>query len=483
MASPIAALPGFPFFYAIPIDGQIREIPSDSQPQIWPEELIDFPEDYHYTLLQLNPPPYHSKPLPPRPKQSLPLALRMPELDETANLKNPSYLPIIVPDDDVITPQTVRARTEPVISKSKTQRRKIRYPSLPIGRWAQPASGNDGHSKDINEYAKTIPQDSVIIHKRKLRFPSIANRPSWSSFRASSPSPLSASASASTSTFLGFTKATEMPPELEAIETVSPLSPFMELDSTPISELSSENSSPQSSPSLPEEKSVSVFQVQFSSPQAPSELDTHVPSTPMLPNRSPYRSWYHDDDAGELSVLSVLSMPPLTEDNDDPPPPHSADCSPPPHEEAASAPGSPSSFLDLDTDDSNNTSTRSSRSQIPKQPETKELGTDVKDPKDFEGDVKENVPDLASLPARPQSFLLMTEEEVSQAEIIEDIFIMLHDLQPNYLHPAHRPQPNVVRMSMMRRFATQIAHVEQVREKNEKEEKEKDEKDSNQEKK
>lgn len=70
---------------------------------------------------------------------------------------------------------------------------------------------------------------------------------------------------------------------------------------------------------------------------------------------------------------------------------------------------------------------------------------------------------MASLPARPQSFLLMTEEEVSQAEIIEDIFLMLHDLQPNYLHPAHRPQPNVVRMSMLRRYATQIAHAERIR--------------------
>ena len=53
----------------------------------------------------------------------------------------------------------------------------------------------------------------------------------------------------------------------------------------------------------------------------------------------------------------------------------------------------------------------------------------------------------------------MTEEEVQQAELIEDIFLMLHDLQPGYLHPAHRPQPNVVRASMMRQYATQIANA------------------------
>lgn len=50
----------------------------------------------------------------------------------------------------------------------------------------------------------------------------------------------------------------------------------------------------------------------------------------------------------------------------------------------------------------------------------------------------------------------MTEEEVFQAEIIEDIFLMLHGLQPDYLHPARRPQPNVVRASVIRRIASQI---------------------------
>jgi hypothetical protein len=421
-SSPIATLPGFPFFYAIPIDGHIREIPS--QPQIWSEEMEGFAEDGD-TLLLFHPPPY-SKP----PKQSVsgPLPV-LEEVDETLSMITSHYLPIIVPDDDMITPETVRAKTEP-ITKTKTQRRKIRYPSLPIGRWAQPSPKYDTPSKDINDYGKTVPHTPE--NKRKLRFPSISSRSTWSSFRPSLSSPLSASAAAS-ATSINPHQVLIMPPELEAIEAVSPISPFNELDSTPVSELSSERSSEQSTPTLPEAWFGSLPELQFT-----AILYDEQQSSAVLPDRSPYRSWYEDDDAEGLSVPSHSS-------ESDPPPHHSEDSSPPPHSDSdiSSSPSS-SPVPSLDTDSGSNCS--SNRSSQWSQ-----------DSKDFEGDIKESIPDMASLPARPQSILLMTEEEICQAGIIEDIFLMLHNLQPNYLHPAHRPQPNVVRASMIRRFATQIA--------------------------
>lgn len=413
--SPIATLPGFPFFYAIPIDGQIQEIPS--QPQIWSEELEGFAEDSN-TLLLLHPPPYSK---PPQQSVSSPLP-SVQEIDETIRMIYPHYLPVIVPDDDMITPETVRASTEP-ITKNKTQRRKIRYPSLPIGRWAQPSSKEDNPSKDINDYGKTVPPNSGTIHKRKLRFPSLSSRPSWSSFRPSLSSPLSASAIS-----IDLPRVLEMPPELEAIQAVSPISPFTELDSTPISELPS-------TPLLPEQVFDGLPELQFT-----SILFDEQQLSPVALDRSPFQSWYSDDDGGELSV------PPHSNETSDPPPHHSEDVSPSPHSEISSTPSSsPVPSLEPDSG-SNYSSNRSSQWS--------------QDSKDFEGDIKENIPDLASLPARPQSILLMTQEEVCQAEIIEDIFLMLHDLQPSYLHPAHRPQPNVVRASMIRRFATQIAFSE-----------------------
>lgn len=439
MNSSIATLPGFPFFYAIPIDGQIREIPN--QPQIWDAELDGFAEDQNdNSLLQLHPPPY-SKPPPKQPQQ--PASGQLPsvqELDETVVNTGLIYRGPIVPDEPIVL-RKVQSNTEPIpTSRTKTFRRKIRYPSLPIGRWAQPSFNSDEPTKDINGFGRTIPQTSEVIYKRKLRWPSLSTRSSWASFRPSVSSPLTAAVAASKSmTSMDLPRTIEIPHELDAIRPVSPISPFGELDSTPISELSSESSSTLSTPQLSSEAS--------SRTSTPPPPPTRPPPVPVF-DQSPYRSWYTDDDSEELATRVTT-----------PPPPHSDDVSPPPHSYSPSnySTHSPSNYssrpstapsLGSDSSPSIYSSNRSSGSSQWSQTSS-----------DFQGDIKETIPDLSNLPPRPMSILLMTEEEVQQAELIEDIFLMLHDLQPGYLHPAHRPQPNVVRASMIRQYATQISRA------------------------
>ncbi|KAF8865815.1 hypothetical protein BDZ45DRAFT_375461 [Acephala macrosclerotiorum] len=431
MNLPIATLPGFPFFYAIPIDGQIREIPN--QPQIWDAELDGFAEDENdNTLLQLHPPPY-SKPPPKQPQQAASGQLpSVQEVDETIINTGPIYRGPIVPDEPVIL-RKVRSNTESMpTSRTKTFRRKIRYPSLPIGRWAQPSSSNDEPPKDINDFGRTVPQTSEIIHKRKLRWPSLSTRSSWASFRPPVSSPLTAAVAASKSMVsMDLPQTIEMPHELDAIRPVSPISPFGELDSTPISELSSENPSALPTPQLCSEAS--------SRTSTPPPPPTRAPPVPVF-DQSPYRSWYPNDDSGELATRVTT-----------PPPPHSDDVSPPPHSYSPSnyspQPSTAPSFSS-NSSPSIYSSNRSSGSSQWSQASS-----------DFQGDIKETIPDLSNLPPRPMSILLMTEEEVQQAELIEDIFLMLHDLQPGYLHPAHRPQPNVVRTSMIRQYATHITNT------------------------